>query len=117
MTALPLHQAGTSEVGKQKTIQVRVKDHHGNLIDLSTKTLTASAQSGSDTPITPTFAADSDQTEGNGLGIGNVIITAAQSTTGGAQTWVLRTYVGESSGLDELLWEAAFTWEAVAALA
>ena len=106
-------EAGTSVAGYQKTVSILVKDRKGALIDLSSKAFVANAQRGSETPITPdTFTYDADQVAN--IGLAHCTLSVAQNVAG---TWKLRLFIGESASAEEFIYDGAFKWETVAALA
>lgn len=104
-------QLAPTEVDRQKTITVKVVDKFGDAVDLTGKTLTCSAQLDSASPIAPSFTALTQS--GKTKGMAQAVITESQNDTAG--TWKVRLFVGESSSTEEFLWEAAFTFESVAA--
>jgi len=110
-------QISRGTVGKQKTIPVHFVDKNGEPLDISSpRSLVCSAKDPAGNVIAPTFDAHGDQS-GTTAGLANVVITAAQTTTGGASGdyWKVDCLLGESSGTEEFV--IGFQFEAVAALA
>jgi len=98
-------------VGHQITIPVYLEDEDGDPLNLTNESVVvvAKALDPAGNKITPT--ATNRTQSGEDTGYSDVLITEAQSTTGGAGTWKLDVYAGPT-GTPEDLAHGFYTWQA-----
>jgi len=85
--------------GRQATWPIRFRQD-GSVVNLDGKSLVAKAKHPDGTKVTLSITARSPQS-GKDEGVADLVVSAAQSETGGAGEWLIDAYIGESPGAEE----------------